>query len=152
MYAKIIHPIWSPWPLYEVRNRVARFFLVHDTKTGKMYQMNTKCTKWSKKFPSPQNISAFFNLRPSKIYPNWGFWFEKKPSGNPGAQHVSNGCQWGIMRKRTMAKLRRRPIGFFSPKRNLTHFPTFFWVVLHQTVFWSVADVKHWRSVQWRFV
>jgi hypothetical protein len=27
--------------------RVARFFMVHDTKTGKMYQMNTKCTKWS---------------------------------------------------------------------------------------------------------
>jgi hypothetical protein len=27
--------------------RVARFFLVHDTKAGKMYQMNTKCTKWS---------------------------------------------------------------------------------------------------------
>jgi hypothetical protein len=27
------------------RTRVARFFLVHDTKTGKMYQMNTKCTK-----------------------------------------------------------------------------------------------------------
>jgi hypothetical protein len=25
--------------------RVARFFLVHDTKTGKMYQMNKKCTK-----------------------------------------------------------------------------------------------------------
>jgi hypothetical protein len=27
--------------------RVARFFLVHVTKTGKLYQMNTKCTKWS---------------------------------------------------------------------------------------------------------
>jgi fructosamine-3-kinase len=27
--------------------RVARFFLVLDTKAGKMYQMNTKCTKWS---------------------------------------------------------------------------------------------------------
>jgi hypothetical protein len=26
-------------------NRVARFFLVHDTKTGKIYQMDTKCTK-----------------------------------------------------------------------------------------------------------
>jgi hypothetical protein len=26
--------------------RVARFFLVHVTKTGKMYQINTKCTKW----------------------------------------------------------------------------------------------------------
>jgi hypothetical protein len=28
-------------------------------------------------------ISAFSNLRHSKIYPNWDFWFEKKPSGNP---------------------------------------------------------------------
>jgi hypothetical protein len=28
-------------------SRVARFLLVHDTKTGKMYQMNSKCTKWS---------------------------------------------------------------------------------------------------------
>jgi hypothetical protein len=27
--------------------RVARFFLVHDTKIGKMYQMTSKCTKWS---------------------------------------------------------------------------------------------------------
>jgi hypothetical protein len=27
--------------------RVARFFLAHDTKTGKMYQINIKCTKWS---------------------------------------------------------------------------------------------------------
>jgi hypothetical protein len=26
------------------------------------------------------NIS---NLRPSKIYSNWDFWFENKPSGNP---------------------------------------------------------------------
>jgi hypothetical protein len=25
-------------------NRVARFFLGHDTKTGKMHQINTKCT------------------------------------------------------------------------------------------------------------
>jgi hypothetical protein len=30
---------------YCVGTRVARFFLVHDTKTGKMYQMNTNCTK-----------------------------------------------------------------------------------------------------------
>jgi hypothetical protein len=26
----------------------------------------------------------FCNLRPPKIYPNWDFWFENKPSGNPG--------------------------------------------------------------------
>jgi hypothetical protein len=31
-----------------------------------------------------QNISTFSNVRPSKIYPNWDFWFEKKPYGNPG--------------------------------------------------------------------
>jgi hypothetical protein len=24
------------------------------------------------------------NLRPSKIYSHWDFWFENKPSGNPG--------------------------------------------------------------------
>jgi hypothetical protein len=28
-------------------------------------------------------MSTFSNLGPSKIYPNWNFWFEKKPSGNP---------------------------------------------------------------------
>jgi hypothetical protein len=27
--------------------RVARFLKVHGTKTGKMYQINIKCTKWS---------------------------------------------------------------------------------------------------------
>jgi hypothetical protein len=34
-------------PLIGIMARVARFFLVHDTKTEKMYQMNTKSTKWS---------------------------------------------------------------------------------------------------------
>jgi hypothetical protein len=27
-------------------SRVARFLMVHDTKTAKMYQMYTICTKW----------------------------------------------------------------------------------------------------------
>jgi hypothetical protein len=27
--------------------------------------------------------SRFSITRPSKIYPNWDFWFENKPSGNP---------------------------------------------------------------------
>jgi hypothetical protein len=66
-------------------------------KPGKMYQMNTKCTEWSENIPNvckisqmsvkyskwPKNMSTCSNLRPSKIYPNWDFWFEKKPSGNP---------------------------------------------------------------------
>jgi hypothetical protein len=29
---------------------------------------------------------------PSKIYPNWNFWFEKKPSGNPEVVNEEN-CQ-----------------------------------------------------------
>jgi hypothetical protein len=28
---------------------------------------------------------AFSNARPTKIDPNWDFWFEIKPSGNPSA-------------------------------------------------------------------
>jgi hypothetical protein len=43
----------------------------------KISQMAVKYSKW------PQNISTFSNLRPSKRYPNWDFWFENKPSGNP---------------------------------------------------------------------
>jgi hypothetical protein len=39
----------------------------------------------------PENISTISNLRSSKIYPNWDFWFENKPSGNPD----SNGCEIG---------------------------------------------------------
>jgi hypothetical protein len=31
---------------------------------------------------------------PSKIYPNWDFWFENKPSGNP-ATHVY-AHQWSV--------------------------------------------------------
>jgi hypothetical protein len=71
--------------------RVARFSMVHDTKTGKMYQINTKCTKWSQNIPNVRKIFQmeikYFNIFHSKvrqIYPNWDFWFENKPSGNPG--------------------------------------------------------------------
>jgi hypothetical protein len=32
-----------------------------------------------------------FNERPSKIYPNWDFWLENKPSGNPEAIPKTDG-------------------------------------------------------------
>jgi hypothetical protein len=65
--------------------------LGHNTQTGKnvpnkhkMYQMVKKYLNISMKYYRwPKNISTFSNLRRSKIYPNWDFWFEKKPSGNP---------------------------------------------------------------------
>jgi hypothetical protein len=46
-------------------------------------QISVTNSKW------PQNISSFSRLRPSKFSPNLEFWFEKRPSGNPGEE----GCQ-----------------------------------------------------------
>jgi hypothetical protein len=39
--------------------------------------MDRKFTK------QPQNIPTSSVAMPSKIYPNWDFWFENKPCGNP---------------------------------------------------------------------
>jgi hypothetical protein len=73
----------------EPTSRVARFFLVHDTKTGK------KCTKRTQNVPNGHqnipNASKIFQMAMKHIYifqlyPNWDFWFENKPSGNP-ARH-----------------------------------------------------------------
>jgi hypothetical protein len=35
--------------------------------------------------------TTFSIPRPSKIYPNWGFWYENKPSGNPALDVVLSG-------------------------------------------------------------
>jgi hypothetical protein len=39
--------------------------------------MAVKYSKWTSTMPT------FSIPRPSKIYPNWDFWFENKTSGNP---------------------------------------------------------------------
>jgi hypothetical protein len=39
-----------------VQIRVARFFLVQHTKTGKIYQITTKYTKWSQNIPNDRKI------------------------------------------------------------------------------------------------
>jgi hypothetical protein len=36
------------------------------------------------------NIPTFSIARPPKNYPNWDFWFENKPSGNPARTHVAS--------------------------------------------------------------
>jgi hypothetical protein len=43
--------------------------------------MSLKYSKWS------YNASTFSNLMPSAIYPNWDFWFETEPSGNPASSN-----------------------------------------------------------------
>jgi hypothetical protein len=45
--------------------------------------MAKKYSKWS------YNILPFSIPRPSKIDPNWDFWFENKPSGNSGGKRLN---------------------------------------------------------------
>jgi hypothetical protein len=61
--------------------RVARFFTVQHTQTGKKY------AKWPQNVPNIQysrkldkmaiKIPTSSAARPSKVYPKWDFWFEK---------------------------------------------------------------------------
>jgi hypothetical protein len=52
----------------------------NDYKITKMYPVIVQYSKW------PVYITTFSIPRSSKIYPNWDFWFEKKPFGNPGKE------------------------------------------------------------------
>jgi hypothetical protein len=56
------------------------------------YQMVTKYTKWPQNIPNDRKIDQmaikYTNIaRPSKIYPNWDFWLQNMPSGNPAREH-----------------------------------------------------------------
>jgi hypothetical protein len=72
--------------------RVARSFLVHDTKTGKnvpnehkMHQIVIKYTNWPQR-PNGNKIYPPIPLQDlPKMLPNWDFWFENIPSGNPAS-------------------------------------------------------------------
>jgi hypothetical protein len=76
-----------------IETRVARFFLVHDTKTGKMYQMNTndhKCTKWLCNIPNVSKILQmsiqYLNIFQSKALknsPKSGFLVRKETIWQP---------------------------------------------------------------------
>jgi hypothetical protein len=64
-------------------------------KRGKIYLM-TKFSNAPKIYPTvvkycklPEYISTFSIPRSSKIYSNWDFWSEKKPSGSPGSEGSS---------------------------------------------------------------
>jgi hypothetical protein len=57
-----------------IRFRVARFFMVHDNKTGKNVPNEHKCTKWSLNIPNVQNYSEwpkkYINIFHSKALQN----------------------------------------------------------------------------------
>jgi hypothetical protein len=63
------------------------FSLYSIPKVVKKYQMAVKYTK------RPQNIPTSSIARPSKIYPDWDFWFENIPSGNPDYSFIRIGGQ-----------------------------------------------------------
>jgi hypothetical protein len=80
-------------------------------------QISVTNSKW------PQNISSFSRLRPSKFSPNLEFWFEKRPSGNPGEE----GCQhFRTNRQATSALFQRgekKVFDSFDRSDHLVHKP-----------------------------
>jgi hypothetical protein len=47
--------------------------------------MAIKYKKWPQTTPNGHKIYQHFPFKgPPKIHPNWDFWYESKPSGNPG--------------------------------------------------------------------
>jgi hypothetical protein len=63
---------------------------VKHTNTGKnipndheVSQIATKYTKWTENLPNNHKIYQHLPLQCPPIYPNWDFWFENKPCGNP---------------------------------------------------------------------
>jgi hypothetical protein len=58
----------------------------------KMHQIVIKYLKPPYNIPNGQYTYIcinIFQLGPSKIYPNWDFWFENKPSGNLASMSIS---------------------------------------------------------------
>jgi hypothetical protein len=60
-------------------------------KWGKNIPNTNYIIKWAQNIPNGGkifqiglNCTNIFNLKAPKIYPNWDFWFQNIPSGNPG--------------------------------------------------------------------
>jgi hypothetical protein len=51
-------------------------------KYTKVSQLNLIDKIFTHNIPNDKNPPTFSILKPSKIYPNWDFWFENIPSGN----------------------------------------------------------------------
>jgi hypothetical protein len=67
----------------------------------KLCQTAIKYTKWPQNIPNDHKIVKTFSIgKPFKVYPNWDFWFENKPSGNPAcdmAMRARSDCFFAVM-------------------------------------------------------
>jgi hypothetical protein len=82
----------------EKTSKSTRFFGpdMHKTEKNmpidpKLYQTAINYTKWLESIPNGHIIHRTTSSVPgfSKMYPNCFFWFEYKPSGNPGLRFVA---------------------------------------------------------------
>jgi hypothetical protein len=55
--------------------------------------MTVKYIKWHSNIPKGHKMYQHFPFQgpPKYVYPNWDFWYENKPSGNP-VLWTDNGC------------------------------------------------------------
>jgi hypothetical protein len=80
-----------------VNTRVARFFLVHDTETGKMYQMVLKYSKWPLNIPNGPKIFQMaikhiniFQSKDLRKLPKLGFLVWKQTIWQPWSTRYLN--------------------------------------------------------------
>jgi hypothetical protein len=70
--------------------------------------MATKYSKLPRNIPNCNKIyqigTKYTNISHCKIYPNWDFWFENMPSGNP-VKEVLHACFQGKKAKQTFVIL-----------------------------------------------
>jgi hypothetical protein len=80
-----------------VLNRFARFVLVQTYQIGKkiitnyhkLDQTAINYSKWPQNTPYGHKIYQHLPFKgPPKFAHIWDFWFENKPSGNPGFEHI----------------------------------------------------------------
>jgi hypothetical protein len=77
--------IRKKWRAKEDESRVARFFLVQHTKTGKIYQNDLKIYQNCLKiYQMALKFTNIFHCKIIRNLPKLYFWFENIPSGNHG--------------------------------------------------------------------
>jgi hypothetical protein len=64
--------------------------------TAKYNKLPYNIQKGSKIDQMALKLPTSFTARHSKIFPNWNFWFQNIPSGNPGGmtRHHSSSSVW----------------------------------------------------------